>query len=108
MRRTGIQQEIGTAIGMIRVIVTIVLPLLLPTALYLLWVTVLRAPRDSGSATWRSLPWVWLAGAGALLLAVVLIFITVGFGTSQQGVYIAPRYVGGRIVPGHIETQAPR
>jgi hypothetical protein len=93
---------------MIRVIVTIVLPLLLPTALYLLWVTALGARHDRRPTTWRSLPWVWLAGSGAVLLAIVLVFVTVGFGTSQQGVYVAPRFIGGRIIPGHIEPRAPR
>ena len=58
---------------MIRVFLTIVLPLLLPTALYLLWVTTFGAPQDGGAVAWTALPWVWLAGAGAVLLAVVLV-----------------------------------
>jgi len=93
---------------MIRVFFTIVLPLLLPTALYLLWVATLGAPQDSGAVAWASLPWIWLAGAGVLLLAIVLFVITVGFGTPQEGVYVAPRYVNGHIIPGHIEPKAPR
>ncbi|MGA8757504.1 MAG: hypothetical protein WB611_14470 [Stellaceae bacterium] len=93
---------------MIRVFFTIVLPLLLPTALYLLWVTTLGAPQDSGAVARTSLPWVWLAGAGAVLLAVVLFVVTVGFGTPQEGVYVAPRYVNGHIIPGHIEPKVPR
>ncbi len=93
---------------MIRVFFTIVLPLLLPTALYLLWVATLGAPQDSGAVVWTSLPWIWLAGAGALLLAIVLFVVTVGFGTPQEGVYVAPRYVNGHIVPGHIEPRAPQ
>jgi hypothetical protein len=52
---------------------------------------------------WRALPWLWLAGAGAVLLAVVLFVVTVHFGTSEPGVYVPPRYEGGRVVPGHIE-----
>jgi hypothetical protein len=94
---------------MARIIITIVLPMLLPTALYLLWVATLGASRDGDAAAWTSVPWVWLAGAGALLLAIVLLVVTVGFGTPQQGgVYVAPRYVNGRIVPGHFEARAPR
>ena len=92
---------------MLRVFLTIVLPLLLPTALYLLWVTTLGA-HDGGAVAWSAVPWVWLAAAGAILLAVVLVTVTVGFGTAQQGVYVAPRYVNGRIVPGHIEPMAPK
>jgi hypothetical protein len=93
---------------MIRVFFTIVLPLLLPTALYLLWITNFGSPQDNGAVAWTSLPWVWLAGAGALLLAVVLFVVTVGFGTPQEGVYVAPRYVNGNIIPGHIEPKGPR
>jgi hypothetical protein len=88
---------------MLRVGLTIVLPLLLPTGLYLLWVTMLGASREDGGRAWANLPWLWLAAAGAALLAIVLFVVTVGFGTAQQGVYVAPRWDNGRIVPGHIE-----
>ena len=70
--------------------------------------TTLGAPHDGGEVAWTSVPWVWLAGAGAVFLAIVLLVVTVGFGTSQQGVYVAPRYVNGHIVPGHIEPKPPR
>jgi hypothetical protein len=93
---------------MVRVFLTIVLPLLLPTALYLLWVTTIGASQDGDTVAWASVPWIWLVGAGAVLLAIVLSVVTVGFGTHQEGVYVAPRYVNGHIVPGHIEPQAPR
>jgi hypothetical protein len=92
---------------MIRVFLTIVLPLLLPTALYLLWVTSFGSARERGVVAWTSLPWLWLAAAGALLLAIVLFVVSVGFGTRQEGVYIAPRNVNGHIIPGHIEPKAP-
>ena len=36
---------------MLRVFLTIVLPLLLPTALYLVWVTTLRRPQPNGGGT---------------------------------------------------------
>jgi Family of unknown function (DUF6111) len=93
---------------MVRVFVTIVLPLLLPTALYLIWMSTLGAPHESAAIPWTSVPWVWLAGAGAVLLAIVLLVVTVGFGTPQQGVYVAPRWQNGRIIPGHLEPKAPR
>jgi hypothetical protein len=90
---------------MIRVITTIVLPLLLPTTLYLLWVTSWGTRRDNPAVAWRAVPWLWLAAAGTLLLAIVLLVVTVGFGTSKEGVYVAPRYVNGHIIPGHIEPK---
>jgi hypothetical protein len=96
---------------MLRVFLTIVLPLLLPTALYLLWLRVAHwspwgsppGSQPSEAVRWAALPWVWLAGAGALLLALVLFVVTVHFGTSQPGIYVPPRWENGRITPGHVE-----
>lgn len=88
---------------MLRDALEIVLPLLLPTAFYFLWVTVLR-PR--GSLDWSRMPWVWLAGAGAVLVAIVLLLAALDFGSPEQGVYVPPRWEGGRIVPGHIKPDA--
>jgi Family of unknown function (DUF6111) len=93
---------------MLRVCLTIVLPLLVPTALYLAWIGLLGAPRDGGTVSWGAVPWVWLAGAGVVLLAIVLFVVTVGFGTAQQGIYVAPRWQNGRMVPGHIEPSPRR
>jgi hypothetical protein len=88
---------------MLRVGLTIVLPLILPTGLYLLWIAAFGEPRESAAGASRAAPWAWLAAAGAVLLAIVLFVVTVGFGTTQQGSYIAPRWQNGHIVPGHIE-----
>ena len=87
---------------MLRVFIEIILPLTLPTALYFLWIAAF--PRDGAAA--RTLPWVWLAGAGARLLAIVLVFMVVDFGTPPHGVYVPPAWRQGRIVPGHIEPKA--
>ena len=92
---------------MLREFLTLVVPLLLPTALYLVW---LRATRWSQAASdavaWRSLPWVWLAATGAALTALVLFVVTVHFGSSTPGVYVPPHVENGQIIPGHIEPQA--
>jgi hypothetical protein len=93
---------------MLRVFLTIVLPLLLPSALYLLWVSTFGAEPDRSAIRWTAVPWIWLAGAGALLLAIVLFFVTVHFGSPQEGVYVPPRWEGGRIIPGHVEPKASR
>jgi len=92
-----------------RVLLTIVLPLILPTALYLIWVTTLRRQSSpDADSRWTALPWVWLAGAGLVLLAIVLFVVTVHFGAPQEGVYVPPRWQNGHIVPGHIERQPGR
>src|SRR5258708_38436871 len=87
-------------------LLTIVLPLVLPTGLYLLWVRTTQWEEGGGAMRWRALPWLWLAGAGVVLLAVGLYVVTGHFGTAEQGVYVPPRYEGGQVVPGPIEPQA--
>jgi hypothetical protein len=89
-----------------RILLTIVLPLLLPAALYLLWVTTLQRARHDGTIRWTGLPWLWLAVAGGGLLAIVLFVVTVHFGAPQEGVYVPPRLENGHIVPGHIEPKS--
>ncbi|MBV9858543.1 MAG: hypothetical protein JO038_00340 [Alphaproteobacteria bacterium] len=91
---------------MLRVILTIVLPLVLPTALYLLWLRSVQSAR-AGTIAWRRMPWIWLAGAGAALLALVLFVVTVHFGGPQRGVYVPPQWRNGQIVPGHVEPAGP-
>jgi hypothetical protein len=93
---------------MIRAFLTIVVPLVVPTGLYLLWITVFAAPRERAIGGWRSVPWLWLGAAGVLFLVIVLFVVAVGFGTRQEGVYVAPAYVNGRIIPGHVEPRSPR
>lgn len=94
---------------MLRVFLTIVLPLVLPVALYLGWVGVLASWQEGdGGISWHAVPWAWLAVAGVALLATVLVVVTVGFGTPQQGVYVPPRWEGGEIIPGHIAPKGRR
>ena len=90
---------------MLRIFFEVLLPLALPTALYLCWVWIAQEPGPAAGLRWAALPWVWLAGAGVLLLAFVLLVLVVGFGTSQPGVYVPPRWQNGRIVPGHVAPQ---
>ncbi|MBV8888502.1 MAG: hypothetical protein JO305_02415 [Alphaproteobacteria bacterium] len=88
---------------MLRVLLTIVLPLILPTALYLLWLRTTQWSASGGTMRWRGMPWAVLAGAGAVLLALVLFVVTVHFGTAERGIYVPPQWHDGQIVPGHIE-----
>ena len=92
---------------MLREILTLVVPLLLPTALYFAWLQLSRWLETSGTAARRKLPWVWLAAIGVALTALVLFVVTVGFGRAVPGVYVPPRVENGQIVPGHIEPAKP-
>jgi hypothetical protein len=91
---------------MLRELSEILLPLILPTLLYLVWLRLASWAQRGEAVNWAALPWVWLAAAGAVLLALVLFVVTVGFGTAQRGVYVPPRWEGGRIVPSHIEPRS--
>jgi len=95
---------------MIRVLLTVILPLLLPTALYLLWASATRRAGPLGVGPLRDPPWIWLGAAGIALLVGVLILVAFGFGRSADTAhYVPPRTIDGKIVPGHIEpAPAPR
>ena len=93
---------------MLRVLLTVVLPLILPTALYLVWLRLARPGALADGVRWQALPFVWLAGAGAVLLALVLFIVSVHFGSPQQGTYVPPSLENGRVVPGHIEPKPGR
>jgi hypothetical protein len=90
-----------------RVFLTIIVPLLLPTALYALW-RGLAGQRINVPAVW-----LWLAVAGLALASAMLVFVSVDFGAPKEGVYVPPHVNdSGTIVPGRIEPQnnagAPR
>jgi uncharacterized protein DUF6111 len=86
-----------------RELLTLVVPLVLPTVLYLLWLRAMRWSEGGGAVSWHRLPWLWLAASGVALTALVLFVVTVHFGTSIPGTYVPPHVENGHIVPGHIE-----
>jgi len=89
-----------------REILTLVVPLLLPTVLYLVWLRAMRWSEAGGAVSWHKLPWVWLVVTGVALTALVLFVVTVGFGAAVPGVYVPPHLENGRIVPGHVQPAA--
>ena len=90
---------------MLREILTLVVPLVLPTVVYLLWVRAVRSSETEGVMAWQRLPWVWLAVSGVALAGLVLFVVTVHYGTAIPGIYVPPRMENGRIVPDHIEPE---
>ncbi len=93
---------------MARVFLTIVLPLLLPTLLYLLWLMATERAPIAAPGAWRELPWPWLLGAGVVLAALLLWVVVVGLGGPTQGTYVPPHYIDGRVVPGHLVPEPQR
>jgi bacteriorhodopsin len=90
---------------MSRVLLQYLLPLILPTVIYLIWALAIR---DSGSGKklatiLREGPWFWLIVAGMLLAGASLVFTALSRGGDPTGRYVAPRLEDGRVIPGHIE-----
>jgi hypothetical protein len=81
---------------MIRILLTYVLPLILPTVLYLLW---LRFAVARGRAP--EVPYVWLLLAGLVLVTITVFGLTLSGGT-PTGRYQPPHLEDGRVVPGRV------
>lgn len=88
---------------MTRIVITIVVPLVVPSLLYLLW---FRATgRVAVNGIW-ALPWPWLIASGVVLTAVTLVIVSVHFGNAPDGAYVPPHVVGGKVVPGQVVPDA--
>ena len=78
-------------------ILQIVLPLVLPTALYLIW----RLLRRRGKVGEKiSGPWSWLALSGLGLVVLGFVVLGLAGGSPPGGIYKPPTLVDGEIVPG--------
>lgn len=90
---------------MIRIVLERVVLFALPFVLFAFYVWVLRrriqAPRPDT-------PWFWLTAAGLVLVILSFFYAGLTEGESTKGVYVAPQYVNGKIVPGHVETKPRR
>lgn len=93
---------------MIRILLTVVLPLLLPTLVYFLWLMAAQRAPLGAAAHWRAVPWPWLVGIGLLLVAAMLYFIGTRIGGSPMGIYVPPQYIDGKVVPGHVVPPSQR
>lgn len=89
---------------MTRVLLQYLLPLILPTAIYLLWVKVAGQARTAAgvSRLTREGPWLWLILAGVALMGAGLAVTALTGGAGPTGTYVAPHWEGGRVVPGHV------
>ena len=95
---------------MTRILLTMVLPLLAPTLIYVGYLVAAhwysRRFGSGGAArpfpTLRTWPWLWLALAGAALAAASFIFLAETTTQPPGGVYVPPQYIDGEIVPGHV------
>lgn len=97
---------------MIRILLQYILPIALPSLLYVAWLAYENRRIARGGAgrppRWQEGPWPWLI-AGGVVFAVLLSFALAnigGYGTG--GTYVPPRVEDGRIIPGHVEPARPK
>ncbi len=93
---------------MIRLLLTYVLPLVLPTAIYVTWVWYARRHHDEDSDDdlpgLKKGPLFWSLLAGLALTAAGLVTIALTSGVPpDSGTYVAPRLEDGRIMPPHFK-----
>ncbi len=85
-----------------RAFLAIVLPLALPTALYVLYMTVARRRPGAASAATppMEMPWSWLIIAGGILAIVTLSALYL-FEDVGRGQYHPAQIIDGEIKPGY-------
>lgn len=86
---------------MLRFLLSVLLPLLLPTALWFAWTFVVRQAASRG-VKWPDAPWGWLVGSGVVLAGVLLYLFEVHYG-ERGGRYVPSQYIDGELVPGRFE-----
>jgi H+/gluconate symporter-like permease len=86
----------------VRAFLSIVLPLALPTALYVLYMTLSRRPPDAAGAAAQpmEMPWSWLVIAGGIL-AIVTFLALYYFEDVGHGQYHPAQIIDGEIKPGY-------
>ena len=90
---------------MIRVVIENILLFLLPTAVYLGYMLLMRRGKTSASAVVNDAPLVWLFVAGALLVAATLIYYALDHARRLPGQTYTPPRMGkdGHIEPGQLK-----
>lgn len=92
---------------MIRKLLTIVLPFLVPFVVYMIyWWTMRRRQLMEAQgrkvSPWEDFPWIWLLSAGCVLAILTLGAVALLSGGDPFAEYQTPRFEDGRIVPGRV------
>lgn len=85
-----------------RQVLQILVPLLLPTAAYFLYLTMVRRRSGASATAVPEVPWAWLGIAGVVLLAVSLTAFALIGGAPPGSVYEPAQLIDGKIEPGHL------
>ena len=96
---------------MIRKLLMVVLPLLLPTLIYMAYMLVERrravASGDTPLPWWAGAPWATLVISGVALSAIVLITVAVTGGSEVHRTYYPTHPIDGRKQGGETTPTAP-
>ena len=96
---------------MLRKLLTVVLPLMLPTLIYMAYMMIERrkAAASGGAAVpwWVGAPWAWLMTGGVLLAAIVLVTVALTGGFDTSGTYHPARLIDGRVIEGETTPSGP-
>lgn len=89
---------------MTRTLLQYVLPLLLPTLVFVGWLMLTRGNGTKGVMERLSNgPWFWLILTGCLLTGGTLVTVALTGGAGPDTTYVAPHIEGGGIVPGQFK-----
>ena len=91
---------------MLKIFLTVVLPLALPLLVYIGYVSFLRRRAQlTGQQVmprWQEGPWPWMILAGAVLVVAALITYRVTTGVSPGTQLEPPRLIDGEVVPSRV------
>jgi hypothetical protein len=90
---------------MIRILLTVLLPMALPATVYFLWFAnerrrAMAAGTPEAMPRLGDVPWFVLGSAGIAIAAVVLFATSIYTGDEPGSTYVPPHLEGDRIVPG--------
>jgi hypothetical protein len=87
-----------------RIALSVVLPLILPTLVYFAYAWIQRRRGIPMAMQAAEVPWSWLVAAGVVLVAASLLaFFLLEQGTGT-GTYHPARIIDGRIEPGYFDS----
>ncbi len=91
---------------MLRILLTIVLPVALPLLLYIGYVSMMRrraqAAGEDYLPRWDEGPWAWFALAGVGLVLAVLVVVRLSSGVPPGTKLEAPRMIDGEVAPSRV------
>ena len=91
-----------------KLLLTKILPLLVPIAIYVVWLIHARKKAKTlgqSKPRMREAPWLAMALTGVIILIISLIALGLFTGEKPGGIYIPPHMENGEIIPGQIKRK---